>query len=70
MFILQKLSCLKIKKLFLPCNLLCVSISFLADATHPLGTPRPAGAGLQQLRQVLLLFLKRGGSHIKGHSTK
>ena len=26
----------------------CVSVFFLADATHPLGTPGPAGAGPRQ----------------------
>ena len=54
MFILEKLSYPKnkIKKKTLPLlrNLpcVCVSVFFLADATHPLGISGPARAGPQQ----------------------
>ena len=53
MFILQKLSYPKNKKkLPLLCNLVCVSVFFLADATHTLGVPGPAGAGPRHLSSM------------------
>ena len=40
---------LKTKSFFFALNLPCESVSFLADITHHLGTPGPAGAGPWQL---------------------
>ena len=39
-----------------PSVCVCLSVFFLTDATHPLGTPGPAGAGPWQLTLFLKAF--------------
>ena len=39
----------------------CLSVFFLADATHPLGVPGPAGAGPRQIFMAVQVFLPLGG---------